>query len=152
MQSSRDVNLSLLEGSRVLVVEDAWHLAQAMKSALEAAQIRVIGPAGTVAEARRLVALHQPELAIVDVKLKQETTCELIDHCHAKSIPVIVTSGYAVPPVTAAKAAMFLQKPYTGRELIAAISGIVERLRRTSEVPVTSGIKAAGVNLKDSRI
>ena len=152
MSSSLDVNSSHLEGLRVLVVEDAWHVAKAMKSALEAAHIRVIGPAGTVAEARRLVASHQPELAIVDVKLKQETTCELIDHCHAKNIPVIVASGYAVAPVAAAKAAAFLQKPFSGKELMVAISGIVERLRRTSEVPVTSGLKAAGVNLKDSRI
>ena len=132
MASSLDVNLPH-EGLRVLVVEDAWHVARAMKSALEAAQIRVIGPAATVAEARRLVDLHRPELAIVDVKLKHETTCELIDHCHAQSIPVIVASGYAVPPIAATKIATFLQKPYSGKELMAAISKVSTARGRTPE-------------------
>jgi DNA-binding response OmpR family regulator len=120
-----DEEVSSLEGVWVLVVEDAWHVAKAMKSALEQLGMSVIGPTSTTAEARRLIAVHKPHLALVDVNLKRETACELIDELHAQGTPVIVVSGYAVPPVSTEKAVAFLQKPFSGDELIAAIRAAV---------------------------
>jgi DNA-binding response OmpR family regulator len=120
-----DEEVSSLEGVWVLVVEDAWHVAKAMKSALEQLGMSVIGPTSTTAEARRLIAVQKPHLALVDVNLKRETACELIDELHAQGTPVIVVSGYAVPPVSTEKAVAFLQKPFSGDELIAAIRAAV---------------------------
>jgi DNA-binding response OmpR family regulator len=122
------MDTSILKGAHVLVVEDAWHVAEAMRSALERVEIHVIGPTATIAEARRLVAAQKPELALVDVNLKQETACDLIDELHEQGVPVIVVSGYAVPPVAMEKAAAFVQKPFSGRELMEAMCAIVGRL------------------------
>ena len=53
-----DQERSSLSGVRVLVVEDAWHVAKAIKSTLEEAGMDVAGPAATTSEARRLTAQH----------------------------------------------------------------------------------------------
>ena len=113
-----------LEGVRVLVVEDTWHVAKALKSALEH-----VGPAATTAEARRLMVEQMPLVAVVDVNLKGEMAGGLIEELHDQGVSVVVVSGYAVPPISANKAAAILQKPFSGSELLAALRGVVAQTR-----------------------
>ena len=127
MLSERDD--SELAGVRVLVVEDTWHVAKAMKSLLEGLGMEVIGPAATVSEAEQHAAAQMPELALIDINLKGEMAYGLIDHLHDKNIPIIVVSGYAVLARLTEKAAAFLQKPYKASELIAALHGVVGSTR-----------------------
>ena len=49
-----------LKGVRVLVVEDTWHVAKALKSALEQVGMDVSGPAATTAAARRVMVEQMP--------------------------------------------------------------------------------------------
>jgi DNA-binding NtrC family response regulator len=118
-----------LEGVRVLVVEDAWHVANALKSALENVGMHVSGPAATTAEARRLIAEHMPRLAVVDVNLKREMASGLIEELHDQGVSVVVVSGYALPPVSVDKAAAFLQKPFSGTELLTTLRRVVAQTR-----------------------
>jgi DNA-binding NtrC family response regulator len=111
----------------VLVVEDTWSVAKAMKAVFEELGMHVVGPTASVAEASRLLAAHSPKLAVVDVNLKHETACNLIDELYEQGVPVVVVSGYAVPPIAKEKVAAFLPKPFNGTELITTIRGIVER-------------------------
>jgi DNA-binding NtrC family response regulator len=122
-------DMSALKGARVLVVEDAWHVAEAMKLLLQQIGISVIGPAANVADAMRLITSQELDLALVDINLKQETACGVIDDLHARGIPLIIVSGYAVPPVSMEKAAAFVQKPFSARELMTAISRVIGRLQ-----------------------
>ena len=85
-----------LAGVRVLVVEDAWHVAKALKSALEEVGMSVAGPAARIAEAEQLLDQEVPDLAVVDVNLKGEMAYGLIDRLHDRGVRVIVVSGYAV--------------------------------------------------------
>jgi DNA-binding response OmpR family regulator len=114
-----------LEGVRVLVVEDTWHVAKALKAALESVGMHVSGPAATTADARRLIAEHMPRLAVVDVNLTHEMANGLIEELHDQGVSVVVVSGYAVPPISADKAAAILQKPFSGTELLAALRRVV---------------------------
>ncbi len=122
-----------LEGVRVLVVEDAWHVAKALKSALENVGMEVSGPAATTAEARRLIAEHKPRLAVVDVNLKREMASGLIGELHDQGVLVVVVSGYALPPVSADKAAAILQKPFRGSELLSALRRVVAQARISNQ-------------------
>jgi DNA-binding response OmpR family regulator len=124
-QDGRNCDLSLLKGVHVLVVEDTWHVAKALKSALEQVGMHVSGPAATTAEAKRLVAAHLPAVAVVDVNLKREMACDLIDDLHQQGVRVVVVSGYAVPPVSAEKVAAILQKPFSATELLTALRAVV---------------------------
>ena len=99
-QDGPKFDLSNLKGVHVLVVEDTWHVAKALKSALELVGMRVSGPAATTADAKRLVAAQVPAVAVVDVNLKREMACGLIDDLHEQGVRVVVVSGYAVPPVS----------------------------------------------------
>ena len=118
-----------LEGVRVLVVEDTWHVAKALKSALEQVGMDVSGPAATTAEARRLMAERMPRVAVVDVNLKREMACSLIQELHDQGVSVVVVSGYAVPPVSSDKVAAILQKPFSGSELLATLHRVVAQTR-----------------------
>jgi DNA-binding NtrC family response regulator len=122
-------NIDLLKGVRVLIVEDAWQVAKALKSALEQIGMHVVGPTATTAQARGLAYAQRPELAIVDVNLKQETSCGLIDELHAQGMRIIVISGYAAPPVSKESVAAFLQKPFSGSELIMTMNRVVASTR-----------------------
>jgi DNA-binding response OmpR family regulator len=110
-----------LRGTRVLVVEDQWHVANALRSLLEVEGMEVSGPAGRIADAHRLADEYKPELAVIDINLRGEMAYSLIDHLHDRGVRVVVISGYAVLPRLAAKVAAVLQKPFNGPELLASL-------------------------------
>jgi DNA-binding response OmpR family regulator len=110
-----------LRGVRVLVVEDHWHVANALKSFLEAEGMKVSGPAATTPDAQRLVTEQKPDLAIVDIHLKLETAYILIHQLNDQGVRVVVVSGYAVLPELTEKVVAVLQKPFNGPELLRAL-------------------------------
>src|SRR6478672_4135600 len=118
----------VLKGVPVLIVEDSWHVAKAMRSALEVLGMRVIGPTATTGEARRLVAQKKPKLALVDINLKKELAYDLVEELHRQDILVIVVSGYAVPKMPAELVAAFVQKPFSEADLITALRTTAARL------------------------
>lgn len=122
----RVATLSELQGVRVLVVEDAWHVAKELTSALAAVGMDVAGPTATAAEAERLVTEQKPDVAVVDVNLKGEMAYDLIDWLHERGVRVIVVTGYAVLPKSTDKAAAILQKPFTGAALLATLRQVLQ--------------------------
>ena len=111
-----------LTGVLVLLVEDSWHVASGLKSLLGAWGADVIGPAATVADAERLVSERVPDVALVDVNLRDgELAYGLIDRLHDQGIRVVVTSGYADLPLLQGKAVVILQKPLHEAQLIASL-------------------------------
>jgi CheY-like chemotaxis protein len=110
-----------LSGTRVLVVEDSWHVANALRSLLEELGMRVAGPAATVDDAERLLAAQEPEVAIVDINLKGEMAYGLIDRLHGLGVRIVVISGYAVPQIAQGKVAAVLQKPFSAKSLLAIL-------------------------------
>ena len=116
---------SVLRGVSVLVVEDAWHVATAMKGVLEQLGMHVLGPAATTLEARRLLATQRPRAAVVDVNLRSEMAWDLIDDLREQDIDVIVMSGYALPDTSRGRPLTHLQKPFDAAELMAALCAIV---------------------------
>jgi CheY-like chemotaxis protein len=116
-----------LRGLRVLVVEDSWHVAHALKSLLEELGMVVAGPAATLAQAERLFAASDPEVAIVDINLKGEMAYGLIDRLHAGGVRVVVISGYAVPQIAQGKVQAILQKPFSAKSLLGILRQVAGR-------------------------
>jgi DNA-binding response OmpR family regulator len=110
--------LSSLQGLRVLVVEDGWQVATALKISLEKLGMVVAGPVATQREARCLATECPPDLAVVDVNLKGEMAYDLMDWLHGQSIRVVVISGYEDLPESLGKFAAFLHKPFTVATLL----------------------------------
>jgi DNA-binding NtrC family response regulator len=120
-KSSADLN-----GVDILLVEDSWHVGQAMRNLLLLMGAKVAGPAATAAEAERLLSEHAPDVAIVDISLRGgERAFNLIDRLNERGVRVIVISGYAEIPLASGKAMAFLQKPVSEVELLAVLRPLV---------------------------
>jgi DNA-binding response OmpR family regulator len=110
-----------LKGVRVLVVEDHWHVANALRSFLETEGMKVSGPVATTADAQRLATEQKPDLAVVDIHLKLETAYVLIHQLDDLGVRVVVLSGYAVLPELTEKVVAVLQKPFNAPGLLGAL-------------------------------
>jgi DNA-binding response OmpR family regulator len=115
-----------LKGLRVLVVEDSWHVARAIKSALDEMGMVVAKPAATLAAAKRLIAEQVFDLAVMDINLKGELSYDLIDRLRDRGARVVVVSGYAAPGESIPNAAAVLQKPLSTVELTATLRRVMQ--------------------------
>ena len=117
-----------LQGLGILLVEDSWHVGKAMKTLLHVLGADVAGPAATSADAKRLVAERTPDVAIVDINLREgEQAYDLIDLLYEQGIPVIVLTGYAVVSLAPGKVEAILPKPASKEQLLAILRPIIAR-------------------------
>jgi DNA-binding NarL/FixJ family response regulator len=115
-----------LKGSRILLVEDAWHVGEALKVTLESMGAEVAGPAATVAEAKWLLSECTPNVALVDVHLRDgELADGLIDRLNEQGVSVVLISSYEVLPALVTKVAGFVRKPFTSPQLLAALQPVI---------------------------
>jgi DNA-binding response OmpR family regulator len=139
-----DVSTDYLKGVRVLLIEDSWHVGIALKGLLQDWGADVAGPVATTVEAEYLISEHVPDLALVDFNLRGgELAYGLIDRLHDQGVRIIVTSGYAVLPLTPGKAVAILQKPFSEAQLLATLRPVTARedgsiLQHTPSNNVTS--------------
>ncbi len=111
-----------LNGMRILLVEDSWHLGMATKSFLQACGADVAGPFATVADAEGAVSERAPDAALVDFNLRGgERAISLIDRLHDQGVLIIVTSGYSNLPIESGKVAAVLQKPISEAQLLESL-------------------------------
>jgi CheY-like chemotaxis protein len=111
-----------LGGLRVLVVEDSWHVSTGLSALLEARGATVDGPVATTADAMRLLSERTPDVAIVDINLRDgELSYELIDRLQDRGIRIVVLTGHADVSLQKGKAAVVLQKPARDEVLIASL-------------------------------
>lgn len=113
--------LPSLRGVRVLVVEDGWQVADALRVTLENMGMIVVGTASTAAEAQHVAGEHRPRIAVVDVNLKGAMAYSLMDWLDDRGVRVVVISGYEDHPASLAKFAAVLQKPFTATALRTAL-------------------------------
>src|SRR5262245_39003969 len=117
---------SELNGLCILIVEDSWDVGTGLKMLLESWGAVVTGPAATTADAARLVRERTPDVALVDINLRdgEQSYC-LINQLHDQGIRVVVISGYADVSPSAGKVVAVLQKPIREGVLIASIRPVI---------------------------
>src|SRR6516165_11925905 len=110
---------SALKGMRILVVEDSWQVAIALKRLLQTLGAEVVGPVACTGDAERVISERLPDAAIVDINLRAgERAYGLIDQLLDKGIRVVVTSGYSNLSNLPEKVAGILQKPVEAAQLL----------------------------------
>ena len=119
-----------LEAPRViLIVEDQFLLAVALKDELELSGYRVLQIAARHSEAIDLAANDRPDLALVNITLADgDDGVALAWDLKAIGIPVLFISGQPAR-ATAARAVAIgsLPKPYSPDELVAAVDYLFQR-------------------------
>ena len=114
-----------LRGVRVLIVEDSWQVAMALKSMLSDRGMVVTGPTSKIAEAERLAVDEKPELALVDLHLKGEMSWGLVDWLHQRGLRVIVLTGYAGLTPSLDRVHAIVQKPFGAQEVLEAMQKVM---------------------------
>jgi CheY-like chemotaxis protein len=124
-----NVGPSALAGLRVLVVEDSWHVATAIKLLLKSLGADVLGPVATTADAVRQLSQQTPDVALVDINLRGgERSYDLIDRLHKEGIRVVVMSGYSDVSPAHGKVAAVLRKPIQEELLLASLRPTTETM------------------------
>jgi DNA-binding response OmpR family regulator len=115
---------------RVLVVEDEPLIALDVADHLKEAGFEILGPAGSVAAALKLLETQGCDLAVLDVNLGRETAAPIADALRAKSLPFLALSGYSSDQLPEGfNNAPMLTKPVDPKRLVAEL----RRLGRNSE-------------------
>ena len=84
----------MLAGRCVLVVEDNYLIADELRTLVERLGGRVLGPAGQVAGAIRLLAEEKPDLALLDVNLDGEAAYAVAEALGTAGVPFVFATGY----------------------------------------------------------
>jgi len=116
---------SELDGVRVLIVEDSWDVGTGLKMLLETWGADPVGPVATVEDARSLVSECRPDVALVDINLRNgEQSYGLINWLHERGIRIIVISGYPDISLAEGKAMAILPKPMREDLLLASLRSL----------------------------
>ena len=126
------------ENGRILIVEDDVLVSTQMEIALNEAGFEIVGTAASGEEALHLAELHQPDLAVMDIRLAGEkdgidTALELFG---LRGIRCIFASAHsdddAHRRATAASPLGWLQKPYMMESLALLVRSAINEVRSQS--------------------
>lgn len=116
-------------GRRVLVVDDEPDIVYMVKVILRSAGCEV-STAGGVAEATEVLAVDDPDLILLDLRLADGDGMEVLEAMRSSgkidSIPVIILSAHATPSTSekaiAAGAKGYITKPFIAGQLVDAVN------------------------------
>ena len=124
-----------LSGKRVLVVEDEPLVAMDIEEKLLEAGCEVLGPAGTVDAAHRLIADASVDAALVDANLAGHRVDDLVAELTRRGIPFAFATGYGRNSLPGGSPeAPFLAKPFSPEQLLAVVCSLVAERRLPDDV------------------
>jgi DNA-binding response OmpR family regulator len=110
--------LSLASSPRCLVLEDEALIAMALEAAVEEAGFRIAGPFMHNAAALAWLEAHTPDLALLDVLLRDGPCTPVVRALRARNIPFAIYSGLKPANRDSDLAAVpWLEKPVARDEL-----------------------------------
>jgi ActR/RegA family two-component response regulator len=83
-----------LDGTRVLIVEDEYYLADDLSRTLANAGAEVVGPCATLAEAEGKVREGAFEFAVVDMNLRGDFAFAVAQRLGEAGVPFVIATGY----------------------------------------------------------
>ncbi|SFB62424.1 Response regulator receiver domain-containing protein [Rhizobium sp. NFR07] len=117
-------HLSLFKGKHILIVEDEYFLADETRRKLERLGATVVGPAGSVEDALRLIASSKIDGAILDVHLGDEFVFPVAEELDGADIPFVFATGYNPSVIPARFSGYALcEKPTELGKIAAALFG-----------------------------
>ena len=85
---------NLLAGTRVLIVEDEYYLADDLSRTLAGAGAEVVGPVSTLADAQEKVREAEFDCAILDMNLRGDFAFPIAETLAEAAVPFVVATGY----------------------------------------------------------
>ena len=120
---------SILDGQRLLLVEDSLIIALDAEDILVRLGAAAVNTASTVEAAVDAIETWSPSLAILDINLGDRTSYPVADRLRADGVPYLFASGYGeqadLPAAHADRAVV--QKPYTLENIARALDDLLAR-------------------------
>jgi CheY-like chemotaxis protein len=117
----------------VLIVEDEPLIAMATEDMVTELGYEVTGTATSVEAALSALLRRRPDIALLDLKLRSETSLAVADRCRSLGIGIAFTTGYAPDELPAdCGDAPMLAKPYT----VAELRTVLERAEGMASSPL----------------
>ena len=121
-------NQPSLKGKRILLIEDEPLVSMDMESSLTAAGCEVIGPAGTIEDAKLLVEDADYDAALVDANLAGYPVDELATALTQKNCPFAFVTGYGREALPSGfREAVMLGKPFSQDQLLTVVEMLFYR-------------------------
>ena len=116
-----------LTGSRVLVVEDEYYLADEARSILARAGAEIIGPVPTLTQSQAALDANSViDVALLDVSLRGDMVYALADALEARGVPFAFATGYDVDILPDRFSdRTVLEKPVRPEQLIQTITNLM---------------------------
>lgn len=116
--------MEVLEGARILVVEDEMMAASMLEMVLADCGCVVVGPVPTVEMGLALAKNGALDAAILDVNVGGDPVFPIADMLAASRVPFVFVTGYGVPGVDATRypGVPVVQKPYDDEALVKIIA------------------------------
>ncbi len=117
-----------LKGKRVLVVEDEPLLSMDIEASLLETGCEVVGPAGTLAKAKQLIASGGFDAALLDANLAGQSVEELAIALTQRNVPFAFVTGYGREALPRGfQEAVLLGKPFSKVQLRSAVQALLYR-------------------------
>jgi CheY-like chemotaxis protein len=116
----------MLDGQRILVVEDEAMIALDLHETLRECGATVVGPAGTPDEALAFIEAEKVDCALLDIKLGDEDVSAVAVALEKLAVPIILVTAYGdVRLPRGFETRPLVRKPYEQRTLLNLIVSIV---------------------------
>lgn len=115
----------LLDGKRILVVEDEYFIASDIKRQLKREGAEIVGPVGNLA-AGLLLAEEALDAAVLDVNLEEALSYPIADRLGTRDVPYVFLTGYDGWSLPAAyREAPRLAKPFSSGSVVRMVEQLV---------------------------
>ena len=107
------------------MIEDEYYIADDVKRTLIAAGADVIGPVGTLEQAKEAVEKQAFDFVILDLNLHEESAIVIADRLVSEGCKFIVSTGYDITSVPdQLRDQPRIEKPFTASDLLQMIVDI----------------------------
>lgn len=107
----------------MLVAEDVWLNALEMETTLAEAGAQVVGPAGSLADAKRLLALECVDCAVLDIDLAGRASYPVAAELERRGVSIVFVTGHEKPHLPPSlRRYPLLHKPFSPASLQEAVA------------------------------
>jgi len=118
--------LSILDGKRILVVEDEALIAAMVEDMLAELGAVVVGPATTLAKGMALAGSEPLDAAVLDVNIRDERIDPVAELLRSRGVPMVFATGYGAGAVVGLATPRIIDKPYTQDKLARTLSELLK--------------------------
>ena len=114
-----------LSGTRVLIVEDEYYLADDLSRALAKAGAEVVGPVSTLDEAQAKVDEGAFDFAVIDMNLRGDFAFALAERLGEAGKPFVIATGYNQNSIPESlRDVPRVEKPFSSHQIVELLAGM----------------------------